>query len=281
MRPMRRLTGLLAASSLAAFAASTPARNGSAVNPVALRLDPYFRDLRTIQVSTRTSTLTMLFDTGGGATVISPQIAARRGCTPFGRDVGHRMTGDSVEFRQCDALEMEVGSWRARVAPVGVFDVNALLPSELPRVDGLIGLDAFRDRVVTIDWPANRISVHSKSDAEAAVRAHGVEVRLATGESGRFLSAFVAVEAARGPLWFLLDSGNMRGALVAPHVLRDARLELGPNKNASLRIGRRPPMVVQVEVTDLDIDGALGTEFLNRGPVTIDLRPARPAAPER
>ena len=166
----------------------------------------------------------MLFDTGGGATLVTPDVARDLGCTPFGRDVGHRMTGEAVEFQRCESLDVSSGTWQRRIEPVAVFDVDRLLPPELPKLDGVLALDAFGGEVVTLDWAAGMLTVHAPADAAAALTQTGVSVRIATGDSGRFYSALLPVAASRGGLWFLLDSGNIRGTLVARHVARDGRL---------------------------------------------------------
>jgi len=153
-----------------------------------LALEPYFRELRTVRVSAGGESLRLLFDTGGGATLVTPEVAIRRGCQPYGRDVGHRMTGERVEFQQCEALDLPLGVWQNRIEPVAVFDVNGLLPPELPRLDGVLALDAFRGQVVSLDWRSERVAAHSVADAEGALRQHGVPVRLATGVTGRVCS---------------------------------------------------------------------------------------------
>jgi hypothetical protein len=119
------------------------------------------------------------------------------------------------------------------------------------------------------------VTVHAPADAAAALKRTGVPVRIATGESGRFYSALLPVAASRGGLWFLLDSGNIRGTPVARHVARDGRLNIAENGDALLTIGARPPVRIRTEPTDLDIDGALGTAWLLLGPVTLDLRGGR------
>ena len=113
---------------------------------------------------------------------------------------------------------------------------------------------------------------HVPADAAAALQRTGVPVHMATGDSGRFYSALLPVAASRGGLWFLLDSGNIRGTLVARHVARDARLTVAENGDTVLRVGARPPVGIRTEVADLDIDGALGTAWLLLGPVTLDFR---------
>jgi hypothetical protein len=264
---------LLAAACVAAGCGqATGPPPAPAAKAATLALQPYFRELKTVHVSTAGLALTMLLDTGGGATLITPDAARQIGCTPFGRDVGHRMTGEAVEFQRCESLELAAGTWRRRIEPVAVFDVNRLLPPELPKLDGLLALDAFQGEVVTLDWRAGTLTVRAPDDARAALEASGVPVRIATGEAGRFYSVMLPVTASRGRLWFLLDSGNIRGTLVARHVVRDGRLEIGQNGGASVKIGSRPAVSLRTEAADLDIDGALGTAYLLQGPVTLDLR---------
>jgi hypothetical protein len=235
-------------------------------------LHPYFRGLKTARVESNLGDLTLLLDTGGGATLVTPGVAARMGCQPFGRDVGHRMSGERVEFGQCDTLSLHSGGWRSRVEPIAVFDVNALLPEELPRLDGVLALDAFRGRVITLDWPAGRLRVHPGDRAEQVARASGLSYRAATGDTGRMLEVFFPVAASRGQLWFLLDSGNIRGTLLSRHVVEQGLLALAPDGKVSLAIGGRGPLEQSVVEDDLIIDGALGTAYLMNGPVTLDLR---------
>jgi hypothetical protein len=218
----------------------------------------------------------MLFDTGGGTTLVTPAVAARLGCRPYGADTGHRMTGEPVVAARCDSIRMSAVGWAARLAPVAVLDVNALLPPELPRLDGVLALDAFRGQVLTIDWGAGVLRVHGAASADSALRASGVIYRAATGQNGGELSAMARVEGRRGPLWFLLDSGNLRGTLVASAVMRDSLIGALENDRVLLEVGGRPPIELPYSVSDLVLDGALGTDYFVRGAVTLDLRHVRP-----
>lgn len=239
--------------------------------PARLGLEPYFRDLRTVRAIVGRDTVALLLDTGGGATLITPTLAAAIGCTPAGRTVGHRMSGEPVEFRYCGAIEMAVGGTPLRLPRIAVFDVNALLPAELPRLGGVLALDAFRGNVLTLDWGGDSIQVHGPAGADAALASSGVPLRPATGADGASLAALLPVAGRRGPLWLLLDSGNLRGTLLDVHVARDSLLAVVDGR-ATLRVGDRPPWDAPVSVTPLILDGALGTDFLLRGPVTLDLR---------
>jgi hypothetical protein len=236
---------------------------------VVLTLQPYFRDLRIVRVAAAGDTLDLLFDTGGGATVVTPEVATRHGCTPFGRDVGHRMDGERVEFARCDSLTLSAAGWDRRFAPVGVFDINALLPPILPHLDGVLALDAFVGHVISVDLPNNRVTLHRERPDAVALAA--LPARPATGMGGASLSVMVRVTGRRGPLWFLLDSGNLVGTRVAPWVTADSLLSLTPGGMIELRIGSRGATLPHT-TADLAIDGALGTDFFQQGPVVLDLR---------
>jgi hypothetical protein len=237
-----------------------------------ISLHPYFRDLRSVRAVRGSDTLTFLLDTGGGATVISPALAASIGCRPYGRQVGHRMSGEPVAFQACDSISFVLDGWSVRHAPVAVFDVNGLLPPSLPKLDGILSLETFRDQVITIDWPRSRIVVHSTDERGPALARQGLPARFATGDNGGTISALVPVEGRRGPLWFLLDSGDILGTLVDSHVVQESLLTLRADSTADLAVGDRAAERIRVTVVSINLDGVLGTAYLLKGPVSLDLR---------
>lgn len=240
---------------------------------VTLRLDPYFRDLRIVRVRAPADTLDLLFDTGGGMTLVTPEVAVRNGCTPYGRDVGHRMSGEPVEFARCDSLVLQVAGWSHVFTPVGVFDVNALLPPPLPPLDGVLALDAFAGEVLAIDLAAGRATLH-RAGADSVAAWHALPFRPATGMSGGSLVAMARVDGWDGPLWFLLDSGNLTGTRVARWIVQDSLLPLTPDGAAVLHIGGRAD-TLPFTAADLAIDGALGTDYFLNQAVVLDLRGMR------
>jgi Aspartyl protease len=277
MRTLRIFTVAIAVTSGGVFhrdaAAQGPQTPGSRpLATVAIPLHPYFRELRTVKAVRGADTLTFLFDTGGGETLISPALAARIGCRPYGREVGHRMHGDPVEFQLCDSIGFSLGGWAVRHAPVAVFDVNALLPPALGKLDGVLSLQTFRGQVVTIDWTRAELFVHSEEDIRPALRGQGVPARFATGDNGASFTALVPVHGLRGPLWFLLDSGDIAGTLVGPHVFRDSLLVIGSDSTIALRVGDREHGRISISISNINLDGVLGTAYLLRHPVSLDLR---------
>ncbi len=235
-----------------------------------ITLEPYFAGLRTVTVGIGVRKLRFLVDTGGGSTLIVPELARELGCKPFGRDVGHRLSGERVVFQRCERAVLQLGGLTIVREPIAVFDVNALLPVELPRLDGVLALDSFRGRIVTLDWPRSVLTIESAVAPTMRV----LPQRWATGDNGRTLSALLPLATPRGDAWFLLDSGDVRGTLVDKHLIDEHLLALDDASNATLVVAGQPAVNLPVIVTDIETDGVLGTAWLERGAVTLDLRNA-------
>lgn len=239
-------------------------------------LKTYFRDLKTAELLLGDRKVTFLVDSAGGRTLISEELAHTIGCAPFGRDVAYRMTGEPVVFANCDSLEASAAGFRLSLRPVAVFDVNRLLPPELPHLDGVLALDAFRGAVLSLDWSHDRLIVHSAGDAVRALAQNGVPIRIATGENGAGLAALVPVTGSSHELWFLLDSGNIRGTLVARYVQDQGLLPRATGTSVAIAIGSRTPVNLAPVIDEaINLDGVLGTEYLKLQTITIDLRGAR------
>jgi hypothetical protein len=184
------------------------------------------------------------------------------------------MNGERVVFQDCPRLLGSSSSFPIRVAPVAVFDVNGLLPAELPRLHGVLSLDAFRGQILTLDWERNALFVNSAPDGAKAIADSGVPIRLATGETGSALTALVPVRSAQTQAWFLLDSGNVKGTLVDRHLLQDGSIQITGDSIAQLRIGDRARESLPITPDEINYDGVLGTHFLQTRPITLDLRHA-------
>ena len=253
--------------------------------PVEVGLDPYFRDLKTIRLTTSTDTLSMLLDTGGGYTLLTTEAAERLGCTPFGSTSGHRMSGERVEFRWCTAVPLELGGVAIGRNVTAVFDLMKLLPPELPKLDGVLSLDAFDGRVVSIDLAGNRLVVESAASADAhRASMRALAARTATGEDGSSLTIFLAARASPVPIWLLLDSGNLVGTILSPEAASRLRIAdpspvgdgTAATDSTGVEVPGAGPVVGHFVVRELIHDGALGAEFMKRGTFTFDLRSKQP-----
>jgi len=131
--------------------------------------------------------LTLLFDTGGGQTLVTPPVAERIGCRADGVSAGSRMSGERVTFGQCGRAEFGPGDATYVLPSLAVFDLNALLPAGLPRLDGLLALDAPTGTPFTLELDSGNLAnvllaTHVRVDSGTSAAASG-DVR-----RGRFVA---------------------------------------------------------------------------------------------
>jgi hypothetical protein len=204
----RAVACALAASAVAGCAAQRAGLAG-----VELRLEHYAGGLRYLELA-EPAGARLLFDTGGGITLLAPAVAARAGCVAHARVTGFRMSGERIDFAGCGPTALAVATLGLE-PDVAVFDLHELLPEGLPPIDGLASLQTFAGRVLTIDLRDGRLLVE-RDPGPARVRAMArLDLRLARGFAGAGLDAFVRVDGRDGPLWFELDSANLDDVLIA------------------------------------------------------------------
>lgn len=261
---------VLLVSSPAAFAQPDDARD-------VIPLRPYVALLRTIDLEVGGHTARMIFDTGAGVSVLTPEFAARAGCTPHGRIIAFRMTGERVEMQRCPALHVRAG--RALGShEFAVLDLSAILPDELPSVDGVLGIDMFEGRVITIHRDLSAIGIedgnHLRHVTNGVARGR---LRLAREAGGVGLSVFVPILSPQGDLWVLFDSANLVGVRLHPLAYRALASAPAPTSTApapavTIHVDGARPTQVTPEVTGtLIYDGALSASFITGYDVTLDL----------
>lgn len=267
-------------TSEASTAAVSPAAPKPPADPVpgpTLKLAPYqSHGHRTIDVTTAGTTSPFLFDTGGGVSFVSPDLAERMGCTPGGQLVGYRMRGDDVRFPRCAGLELVLDGLNLSPATVGVFDLGKLLPAEWPLLGGLIALSSFEGRVLTVDLAAGRLEV----DVPRPAVSDSVEINLVRQASGFSVVVLVPVQSNEGTLWLELDSGSSAPLILAPHAARALGMDVpastgrdAPTVSGSVSIGlpNVGPVVTEAKVADIIYDGNIGAPLMERFRWTLDL----------
>src|SRR5262245_31426824 len=178
---------VFAAASLLALSASQ-----SPDSPIELKLAPYAGPMQSIQVEVGGASRTFLFDTGGGATVLSLPLARQLGIPVFGRGTGFRHDGARVDGPRGGPLDLTFGTY-VRHGEVGVLDLDAMLQG-LPKVAGIASLETFAGRVLTVDLPNNRLVLETAASlAERTRTARELKVRVAHQAGGASLDLFVAL----------------------------------------------------------------------------------------
>ncbi len=188
-----------------------------------------------------------------------------------------RMSGERVMFRLCGPVQLGLGEITHGLPCLGVFDLNALLPSELPRLDGLLALDALAETPFTLELGANRLTLETPESLRTRVAgAAAVQIRAATGVDGGSVVVFMNARVPSGQsLWLELDSGNLAKVLLASHVRVDSSAGADEAGEVTLTLGKITTAPLAYERRELIVDGALNAEFLERYAVTVDLAQRR------
>ena len=260
------------------------AQSGPRSLPLTLNMNPYVGRLVTLDVQVGDRETPMLFDTGAGVTAVTPELASSFDCAPFGRLVGHRMSGERVDFEKCGRQTISFGAYKSST-DVYVFDLMALLPEGLPDLGGIISLASFADHPFTLDLENKQIIVETESSLRDRVKdAKQADLRILKGIGGDGeITVLVGVEAEIGDLWFLLDSGNLDHVIVAPHALDQlgtvavpaSALKADDVTKQEIEIAGIGIVPVDVRLADILYDGVLNEALMRRYLITFDFATER------
>lgn len=251
-------------------------RASARTGPTVIPLGTYLGVLPSVQVRFAGRTHTMLLDTGGGLTVVTPASAAAMGCHPWGRLTGFRMRGDRVDMRRCDRVKMTLAGLAMRVPEVGVWDFGKVLPRNAPPLAGSIALDAFGRRVVTLDLADRRFIVETRASLAARLRrehAVAVPVRFEREVDGESLEPLIGIDTRRGRVWMEIDSGSDGAVIVNRPLARALGLDPAGRRlqPMAVSIGGVLPLRAPAQMMNLVIDGDIGEPVLRHWIVTVDL----------
>jgi hypothetical protein len=246
--------------------------------PIAtLRLEPYRRSVG-VRVTANGKSGLMAFDTAGGHTVVSPEFAAAAGCKPWGELGGFTMTGVKLAMPRCDGLHFEVDGYPLTAPVAGVMQVAPLVSKDAAPIEGLLALDVFAGKTITIDFAGGKLYVESPESArQRIVGARELPVRLSHEVQGLALAVNLEVPTAKGIVRFELDSGAGGALLVSKAYASLFGLDPGAKGPVPGKFEVAPGITAKgmVLVTDLNIDGNLGMPFLKDWIVTLDLAAGR------
>jgi len=261
---------------LAAMAATVAASAGAAgPQPTVLKMEQFRRSVA-LRVEVGGKERLFQFDTGGGNSFISPEIAKELNCEKGARVVGFRMTGDKLEAPRCDDVALNIGGQRFIVPTAGVYQVGEFNAKGVT-VDGLLALDVFEGKTITMDFAGLRLIVETPESAAARVAgATELPARLIREMGGYALAIDIQVPSKLGHLGFQLDSGNGGTLLIAkPYA---AAFGFDPDKGprlGSFPIGQGITASGLVMPAGITLDGNLGMPFLKNYLVTLDLAAGR------
>jgi hypothetical protein len=254
---------------LSVAAATWP--SAAASEPTVLKLEQFRRGVA-VRVEIGGKERLFQFDTGGGNSFISPEIAKELGCEKGARVVGFRMTGEKLEAPRCDDVAVKIGGRDFTIPTAGVYQVGEFNAKGVT-IDGLIALDLFEGRTITLDLAGLKVIVETPQSAAARVAgATELPARLVREAGGYSLTIDVEVPSKIGRLGFELDSGNGGTILIAkPYA---ATFGFDPDKGPQqgrFEIGKGIAAEGLIFPAGITLDGNLGMPFLKNYLVTLDL----------
>ena len=248
----------------------------SAAQPQVIRLQRFRKALWTVRVSVAGTSGDFLFDTGGGNTLVTEEFSSRMKCDFWGRTTGYNMFGKRNDGPHCDDVQLTAGS--VSLTPVNVAKIDFGQQFEGDRTpDGLLSLDAFDGKAITIDQVAGTLTIETdQSLVQRTKDMRELPFRVSRECSARCLSVFVAVPTRRGTTWLILDSGAGGVSLISKDYAGAFGLDPA-GKEQRLQHDIAPGVHVDspVVVTDLIMDGNLGQPFMSQYVLTMDLRTSR------
>jgi hypothetical protein len=263
------------ASALVGIAALALSSAATAAEPVVLKMEQFRRSVA-VRVDVGGKERLFQFDTGGGNTFIAPEIAKELACEKGARVVGFRMTGDKLEAPRCDDVALKIGGHAFTVPTAGVYQVGEFNAKGVT-VDGLLALDVFEGKTITLDFAGLKLIVETpESAARRIAGATELPARLIREAGGYSLTVDVQVPSKVGHLGFQIDSGNGGTLLIAkPYA---AAFGFDPDKGpttGSFPIGGGIEASGFVMPAGITLDGNLGMPFLKNYLVTLDLEKGR------
>jgi hypothetical protein len=241
---------------------------------VKIPLTPYLGRLVTVETILGNDTLQLLFDTGGGETLIGTHVAKKINCTPYGRKIGFRMSGEQVVFQYCRDITLVIGDVKFHHDEIGVWDIQSVLPENAPPVDGILSLKTFLNQPFTLDLSSKSIILETPNSLANRIKSmNRLTSRLATGTDGSELDVFLRGRFKKYG-WFLLDSGNLDVLLVSEEFLIKDEMDSNKVSNvtqAEFQIEGLPSHSVRYRTKNIIYDGALSEEFMREYIFTFDL----------
>lgn len=218
LRPMSLLLGAtLVASSAIAQPAPPPAAAPSASfrEQAALPFD-LFRGHRIFFSGSVNGTDTaMMLDSGASATVLDDDFAAKIGLTK-GESISVQGASGSVPGRSERATTIRVGGMTLNGAEVLVIDLDPVARAIGRPIPVVIGRDAMKASMMTINFPARTIAFTDRSRASAPAGATRIQL-----QDGDHLRSVPITIGANQPIQATLDIGNGGSLMLANAYWKD------------------------------------------------------------
>jgi hypothetical protein len=209
-----------------------------------------------VDVTGKSEPLNFLLDSGAGISAIDLRTARSLGVHPGNRQTVQGVNGRGFAYRVND-LQAACGGI-ALPKPVLAVDLHALSDCCEQPVDGILGVDFFRGRIVQIDFTEGRVRILAKCDPKLA-NCEILPIRMCN-------DAFcVPVRVAGNPAqWMRLDTGC------------DAALEWVVSRTDKRRTGRSSIGLSGIPAHHINTSVQVGRQYFNAVNTGIHVKPIFP-----
>jgi hypothetical protein len=248
----------------------------AAQTPQVIKLERFRKALWKVNITVKGKTGDFLFDTGGGITLLATEFSKGIDCTFWGRFTGYNMFGKQGGGQYCSDVSLTSRGVALTPVNVGRMSFDGMFPGD-KAPDGLLSLDSFDGKVITIDQKAATITLETEKSLKTRIKAmKEFPMRIVRECTGRCLGVVLGVKTEKGMTWLNLDTGAGGVSIFSKEYaplfgLGDA--EKGQEVNFA--IDENIKITGPAMVTEMIMDGNLGQPFLANYVLTLDLKTGR------
>lgn len=247
-----------------------------AQGPQVIKLERFRKALWKVNVTVKGKTGDFLFDTGGGITLFSEEFAKGIDCKFWGRFTGYNMFGKKGGGPYCSDVQLSARGVDLTPVNMGKMSFDGYFPGD-KAPDGLLSLDSFDGKVITIDQKAAAITIETEKSLKKRVRTmKEFPMRIVRECTGRCLGVVLGVKTEKGMTWLNLDTGAGGVSIFSKEYASLFGLgdeEKGQEVNYA--IDKDFKITGPAMVTEMIMDGNLGQPFLANYVLTLDLKSGR------
>jgi hypothetical protein len=240
-----------------------------------IQLQPYVGKLFYVSAVVQDAPVKLLFDAGGGETLLDVALAQKLNKKAYGTESSFRMNGQRIKYQKIDSIKMRIANVDIVHETVGVWDITNVLPKELMKLDGVISLRSFDKKVITVDLSRKHLIFESDSSfAKLLPGLTKLPSRFSTGMNGNELTFHLGIPFNNGRMyWFLFDNGNLNPVLLSSDILNEVNVKGdGISDTNAFYLEFFKSHLPNSLSEDILYNGALNADLIGKFSFTIDLR---------
>lgn len=245
-------------------------------------LRPYHSHLKYIEGYVNGKPCKFLFTTGGGETIISPNIISVDSIAYTQDSVGGiTLDRKKLSYDIKEHVDVKLGNLTLSHDYVLVKDIMKELPEGWQEIDGIISTKAFADYIFTVDWTSGVFIESEERTQHIQSEAIAFDLKYVQAYNNIGLSVLTNLNTPYGNFWFELDngkkyntlSGNRSDQIKETYKEKYKTHDLNQYNVASIQLLNlcRSATEVPVRIEHAPLgDGVLGSTFFKHWLLTFD-----------